>query len=81
MNHDQTDSILFTPLDLPNGVRLKNRLIKSAMSDSLGDGRGDPTPAQIRLYERSAQGGVAVSIIGEVQGDPPVSGKAGQSFA
>ena len=29
----------------------------------------DPTGAQIRLYERWAQGGAAVSIIGEVQGD------------
>ena len=39
------------------------------MSDSLGDGQGDPTQAQIRLYERWAEGGGAVSIIGEVQGD------------
>lgn len=61
---------LFTPLDLPNGTRLKNRIVKAAMSDSLGDGRGNPTPAQMRLYERWARGGVAASIIGEVQGDP-----------
>ena len=40
------------------------------MSDSLGNGRGDPTEAQIRLYERWAKGGAAVSIIGEVQVDP-----------
>ncbi len=40
------------------------------MSDSLGNGEGDPTEAQIRLYERWAEGGAAVSIIGEVQGDP-----------
>ena len=39
------------------------------MSDSLGNGGGDPTGAQIRLYERWAEGGAAVSIIGEVQGD------------
>lgn len=58
------------PLELPCGAILKNRLIKSAMSDSLGDGYGNPTQTQIRLYERWAQGGVAVSIIGEVQVDP-----------
>jgi 2,4-dienoyl-CoA reductase-like NADH-dependent reductase (Old Yellow Enzyme family) len=52
---------------LPCGVLLKNRIIKSAMSDSLGDGRGDPTEAQVRLYERWAEGGVAAMIIGEVQ--------------
>ncbi len=60
---------LFTPLDLPNGARLRNRIVKSAMSDALGDGRGDPTAAQARLYRVWAEGGVAVSIIGEVQGD------------
>ena len=57
-------------LELPCGAILKNRLAKSAMSDSLGNGAGDPTRAQIRLYERWAQGGAALSMIGEVQGDP-----------
>lgn len=61
------NAALFQPLKLPCGVVLKNRIAKSAMSDSLGDGRGDPTDAQIRLYERWAQGGLAVSIVGEVQ--------------
>lgn len=59
---------LFTPLTLPCGVVLKSRLIKSAMSDSLGDGTGHPSEAQMRLYERWAEGGIAASIIGEVQG-------------
>ena len=59
---------LFEPVDLPCGVTLKNRIAKSAMSDSLGDGTGHPTPGQIRLYQRWADGGVAISIIGEVQG-------------
>ena len=39
------------------------------MSDSLADGEGNPTEAQIRLYERWAEGGTALSLIGEVQGD------------
>ena len=34
---------LFQPLELPCGVVLKNRIAKSAMSDSLGDGIGHPT--------------------------------------
>ncbi|WP_397542009.1 oxidoreductase [Roseovarius salis] len=68
---------LFTPLALPNGTYLKNRIVKSAMSDSLGDGRGNPTGTQIRLYERWAQGGAAASIIGEVQGDPRFAEKPG----
>lgn len=65
-----TPTGLFDPLRLPNGTVLKNRIVKSAMSDSLGDGRGNPTAAQIRLYERWAEGGVAATIVGEVQGDP-----------
>ena len=68
---------LFEPLELPCGAVLKNRIAKSAMSDSLGDGRGNPTPAQMRLYERWADGGAAVSIIGEVQGDPNFAEKPG----
>ncbi|MBD9650087.1 NADH:flavin oxidoreductase/NADH oxidase family protein [Ensifer sp. ENS09] len=58
---------LFEPLQLPCGVTLSNRIAKSAMSDALGDGTGHPTPQQIRLYQRWAAGGLAVSIIGEVQ--------------
>ncbi|NRB29168.1 MAG: NADH:flavin oxidoreductase/NADH oxidase family protein [Rhizobiaceae bacterium] len=68
---------LFEPLTLPCGVVLKNRIAKSAMSDSLGDGAGHPTPEQIRLYQRWAEGGLAVSIIGEVQGDPGFAEKPG----
>jgi 2,4-dienoyl-CoA reductase-like NADH-dependent reductase (Old Yellow Enzyme family) len=64
-------------LQLPCGAIVKNRLAKSAMSDSLGNGAGDPTEAQIRLYERWAQGGVAISFIGEVQGDPRFAEKPG----
>jgi len=61
---------LFDPITLPNGVVLKNRLVKSAMSDTLGDGYGNPTPEQGKLYETWDRGGVAASVVGEVQGDP-----------
>jgi 2,4-dienoyl-CoA reductase-like NADH-dependent reductase (Old Yellow Enzyme family) len=60
---------LFEPLKLTCGVTLKNRIAKSAMSDSLADGTGHPTPEQVRLYQRWAGGGLAISIIGEVQGN------------
>ena len=65
----QPYDVLQQPLELPCGATLKNRLAKAAMSDSLGNGEGDATEAQIRLYERWAKGGAALSIIGEVQGD------------
>ena len=72
-----SNHVLRSSLELPCGAILKNRLIKSPMSDSLGNGEGDPTEAQMRLYERWAQGGVALSIIGEVQGDPRYPEKPG----
>ncbi len=68
---------LFEPVQLPCGVTLKNRIAKSAMSDSLGDGTGHPTAEQSRLYQRWAAGGTAVSIIGEVQGNPAYAEKPG----
>ncbi len=70
-------AVLGRPLELPCGVVLKNRLFKSAMSDSLGDGEGNPTEAQMRLYERWAEGGAALSLIGEVQGSPRYPEKPG----
>lgn len=62
---------------MPCGVTLKNRIIKSAMSDSLGDGVGNPTAEQNVLYQTWAKGGVAAAIIGEVQGDPHAAEKPG----
>jgi len=76
--HNQNpNDVLGRPLELPCGVTLKNRLIKSAMSDSLGDGEGNPTEAQMRLYERWAEGGAALSLIGEVQTTPHYPEKPG----
>jgi len=69
--------VLGRPLALRCGVVLKNRLVKSAMSDSLGDGAGDPTDEQIRLYARWSAGGAGLSVIGEVQVDPKYPEKPG----
>lgn len=63
-------ALIARPLTLPCGAVLKNRLVKSAMSDSLGDGAGNPTEPQVRLYQRWARGGVSLMIVGEVQTDP-----------
>lgn len=70
-------SPLAAPLTLPCGARLKNRIAKSAMSDSLGDGRGQPTEAQIRIYDRWARGGLALAVVGEVQGTGHYAEKPG----
>lgn len=75
--HRNPHSALDRALELPCGAVLKNRLVKAAMSDSLGDGEGNPSDAQVRLYERWAEGGAALSLIGEVQGDPRYPEKPG----
>ncbi len=77
MNATEATRLLAQPLDLPCGIQLKNRLVKAAMSDSLGDGAGNPTEAQMRLYERWADGGAALSLIGEVQVGPNYPEKPG----
>lgn len=69
--------ILGNSLELPCGAILKNRFVKAPMSDSLGNGEGDPTENLIRLYERWAEGGTALSIIGEVQWNPCFPEKPG----
>ena len=75
--NDKNHRALSQPLELTCGTILKNRIVKSAMSDSLGDGCGNPTDTQIRLYERWADGGAAAMIVGEVQGSPNFAEKPG----
>ncbi len=69
--------LLSDSLVLPCGSVIKNRCAKSAMSDSLGDGRGNPTDGQIALYSRWARGGAGLIIVGEVHGDPEYLEKPG----
>ncbi|MEU8777061.1 NADH:flavin oxidoreductase/NADH oxidase family protein [Streptomyces sp. NPDC048606] len=61
---------LFTPLDLPNGSRLPNRLAKAAMEESLAHQPGQsPGPDMERLYRRWARGGSGLIITGNVMVD------------
>lgn len=64
-----------TPLDLPCGARIKNRLFKSAMSEQLGDGRLDPTPGLARLYRTWAEGGIGLQVTGNVMIDRTALGE------
>ncbi len=74
---DGAPAALGEPLELRSGLRLRNRLVKAAMSDSLGDGAGRPTAEQVELYRRWGDGGAALSILGEVQVDPRFPEKPG----
>jgi 2,4-dienoyl-CoA reductase-like NADH-dependent reductase (Old Yellow Enzyme family) len=61
--------ILNQPLVLPCGLVLKNRLIKAAMTEGLAGPDGLPNERHARLYRTWAEGGVAVSITGNLMID------------
>jgi 2,4-dienoyl-CoA reductase-like NADH-dependent reductase (Old Yellow Enzyme family) len=61
--------MLFTPLTLPNGATVPNRLAKAAMEETLADAGQLPGPAIHRLYQRWAEGGTGLLITGNVMVD------------
>jgi 2,4-dienoyl-CoA reductase-like NADH-dependent reductase (Old Yellow Enzyme family) len=61
--------MLFTPLTLPNGAIVPNRLAKAAMEETLADAGQLPGPAIHRLYQRWAEGGTGLIITGNVMVD------------
>lgn len=63
------DIQLATPLTLPCGAVLPNRLAKGAMTEGLADPLGCATPRHARLYRKWAEGGVGLSITGNVMVD------------
>src|SRR6476661_2604355 len=58
--------MLFTPLTLPNGAIVPNRLAKAAMEETLADAGQLPGPRIQRLYQRWAEGGTGLLITGNV---------------
>lgn len=63
-------SPVFTPLTLPNGQTLKNRLVKAAMEESLAAPGQLPGRGLARAYRRWAEGGVGLQITGNVMVAP-----------
>ncbi len=70
-------SVLAQPLTLACGVVLKNRLVKSAMSEALALKAGRASPELARLYEVWAQGGIGLCITGNVMIDHRALGEPG----
>ena len=69
--------ILSQKLQLPNGIVVKNRLLKSAMSEAMGTREGAPTPALVHLYQTWADGGIGLCVTGNVMIDPAALGEPG----
>jgi len=60
---------LFTPLLLPNGAVIANRLAKAAMEENMADADHAPSDALVRLYEAWAKGNVGLMLTGNVMVD------------
>ena len=63
------ENVLGRPLRLPNGVVLKNRIAKSAMSEVLATADHKPNAKLERLYGTWANGGLGLAITGNVMID------------
>jgi 2,4-dienoyl-CoA reductase-like NADH-dependent reductase (Old Yellow Enzyme family) len=60
---------LFTPLALPNGAVVPNRLAKAAMEENMADADHAPSPSLLRLYRSWAEGGAGLIVTGNVMVD------------
>ena len=58
-----------TPLTLPCGAQIPNRLCKAAMTEGLASPQGEPTEALERLYGIWSDGGAGLLLSGNVQID------------
>ncbi|HRH57629.1 MAG TPA: hypothetical protein PLS10_08260, partial [Chitinophagales bacterium] len=62
---------------LKNGTIVKNRLLKSAMSEALGEPNGAPKPDLATLYGAWANGGIGICVTGNVMIDHRALGEPG----
>lgn len=72
-----TTAALDSPLVLPCGATLPNRLCKAAMTEGLADERLRATPRLAALYRLWARGGAGLLITGNVQVDRRVLERPG----
>ncbi len=70
-------SVLNQPLTLPCGAVIKNRLLKSAMSEALAERDGAANAAHERLYRAWAEGGIGLCVTGNVMVDRAAVGEPG----
>jgi 2,4-dienoyl-CoA reductase-like NADH-dependent reductase (Old Yellow Enzyme family) len=73
--NDSDISTLKSPLVLPCGATIKNRIFKSAMSEIMGSTTNNPTSSLFRLYERWAFGGTGLLVTGNVMIDRSALGE------
>ena len=60
---------LFSPLMLPNGAAIPNRIAKAAMEESMADDDHAPSAELLRLYQAWAEGEAGLIITRNLVGD------------
>ncbi|SMG00990.1 NADH:flavin oxidoreductase/NADH oxidase family protein [Burkholderia singularis] len=70
-------AVLSQPLTLPNGTVLKNRLAKSALTETLANADGCVTSELITLYRRWSSSGAGMLLTGNVMIDRRALGEPG----
>lgn len=68
-------TLLGSSFTLKNGQEIKNRLFKSAMSEQLGTRDHSPKPGLAKLYGRWADGGIGLSMTGNIMIDRTALGE------
>lgn len=72
-----SETLLMSPLTLRSGVIIKNRLLKSAMSEAMADSDHHPNQRYEHLYKVFAQGGTGLVVTGNVMIDRTALGEPG----
>lgn len=68
-------TLIGSSFTLKNGQEIKNRLFKSAMSEQLGLRDHNPKPGLAKLYGRWAEGGIGLSMTGNIMIDRTALGE------
>jgi 2,4-dienoyl-CoA reductase-like NADH-dependent reductase (Old Yellow Enzyme family) len=66
---ENQQGVVFSPITLPSGLVLKNRLVKAAMEENLAEADLTPSQGLKNCYSAWAQGGVGLVITGNVMVD------------
>lgn len=64
-----SNSLVFTEFKLPNGQRIKNRIVKAAMEENMSDESLQPGDSLVNLYQKWAEGGAGLILTGNVMVD------------
>ncbi|CAM3561764.1 MULTISPECIES: NADH:flavin oxidoreductase/NADH oxidase family protein [Saccharibacillus] len=65
------------PLTLPSGAVIRNRFLKSAMSEAMADRSNSPNRLHVELYRKWAEGGTGIVVTGNVMVDRGALGEPG----